>query len=441
MSDFVQMEWAAQALKECYYDGMRKKGVEVEDNVVFYQLSKAVVQVDTSYIDVFLKDSIKGYDIIEPYAYGYMQSMDKQRFIYFDENNIYNGSMGGYSGFKYFVEIRTGVYAVIASMIYCAPGYTSDSIWVCAVVEKKNFKALNYFMYEWHEYNNQYQQKVSRMYSDFINMTVGWGDLHLHESMKMDIRNNIENFFKAKDFYAENKLPYKRGMLFVGSPGNGKSMTVNLIRQQYVFSDVKFIVKREIADMISDITNAYKENDNEKTRLVVIEEIDKITSIADVQYALLNAIDGTTQMRKSNGGILTLATANEPNKIHKAFTKRPSRFDRVFIFKNPGMDMKIEYLMRLMQKCYTEDEIRYVLENTDMFSMAAVKEVFVNAYLSVVSQQREPTLDEFRSSAELIRKQFNSSDNDFEENGGSSMGFRRLNSDADELVYNMSPVE
>ena len=39
MSDFVRMEWADQALKECYYDGMRKKGVEVEDNVAFYQLT------------------------------------------------------------------------------------------------------------------------------------------------------------------------------------------------------------------------------------------------------------------------------------------------------------------------------------------------------------------------------------------------------------------
>ena len=48
-----------------------------------------------------------------------------------------------------------------------------------------------------------------------------WEDVILEESMKKAIIADVENFFDGQETYAKLKVPWKRGIIYHGPPGNG----------------------------------------------------------------------------------------------------------------------------------------------------------------------------------------------------------------------------
>ena len=65
-----------------------------------------------------------------------------------------------------------------------------------------------------------------------------WEDIFLPPDTKEEIKGLVENFLSSQEFYSKNKIPWKRGILLYGKPGNGKTSIIRTIMSMYNFKPV-----------------------------------------------------------------------------------------------------------------------------------------------------------------------------------------------------------
>src|SRR5689334_13590225 len=69
--------------------------------------------------------------------------------------------------------------------------------------------------------------KSSKLY-DAV-MASSFEQLILQGSLKQQIRDDFMQFLEARAAYNEHGVPWKRGALFIGPPGNGKTLCVKAL--------------------------------------------------------------------------------------------------------------------------------------------------------------------------------------------------------------------
>ena len=53
-----------------------------------------------------------------------------------------------------------------------------------------------------------------------------WSDVILDEDMKENLQKDVNTFFDGRDTYKGLKVPWKRGVIYYGPPGNGKTISI-----------------------------------------------------------------------------------------------------------------------------------------------------------------------------------------------------------------------
>ena len=56
-----------------------------------------------------------------------------------------------------------------------------------------------------------------------------WEDVIMDNEMKETLVNDVEGFFDSRDDYKEFSVPWKRGIIFHGLPGNGKTISIKAL--------------------------------------------------------------------------------------------------------------------------------------------------------------------------------------------------------------------
>ncbi|MEK6536710.1 MAG: ATP-binding protein [Actinomycetota bacterium] len=230
---------------------------------------------------------------------------------------------------------------------------------------------------------------------------LGWDDLILPGDMGAEIRRNVESFLRARDHYRKLRLPFRRGLLFVGPPGGGKSTAAKIIMANVKARPLLLSLRDEIKD--STIESAFREAASLPPAILLIEDLDKLTSSKNVAMSyLLNLLDGL----ETHEGFLLIATSNEPEKIDRALLHRPSRFDRVFHFGLPGTDERRRLLALRGQGRFLDQALAEAAEATAGLTLAYVQEVVVSAMLSALHEGREPQDTDLLASAKRLQEQY-----------------------------------
>jgi hypothetical protein len=55
---------------------------------------------------------------------------------------------------------------------------------------------------------------------------VEWSDLVIHFNVRTLLKNDFESFWQREEWFQENRMPFRRGYLLHGPPGNGKTSAV-----------------------------------------------------------------------------------------------------------------------------------------------------------------------------------------------------------------------
>ncbi len=160
---------------------------------------------------------------------------------------------------------------------------------------------------------------------------------------KKILLDDFKTFVDNKQWYINRGLRYKRGYLFFGPPGNGKtSLCIAMARKLH-----KNIYFMNLSDFEKDsqFTNSFRSVPSNS--IIVVEDIDRMTIGGDKNISLspiLNCVDGSF----SREGQIVIFTTNHIDKLDPALI-RSGRIDIKCLFDNPKKPEVEKYLSRFFE--------------------------------------------------------------------------------------------
>lgn len=210
-----------------------------------------------------------------------------------------------------------------------------------------------------------------------------WDDLFLPPDLKSDIRSLVENFLASQEFYLQNQIPWKRGFLLFGPPGNGKTSLIRTIIAQYNFKPITVIP--DANDEV--VREAFSYAAEQSPALLYFEDLDSLLERSLDPSSFLNLMDGVA----SKNGLLVIATANDISKLRSNITDRPSRFDRKFKLPTPDAKMAQAYLKKWFDDLITTKKCKSLAKHAERheFSYAYLKELYISSMFEALSNDRQ----------------------------------------------------
>ncbi|KAF4503397.1 ATPase [Fusarium agapanthi] len=226
-----------------------------------------------------------------------------------------------------------------------------------------------------------------------------WDAVILDEDMKNSLIDDHISFFESRQTYTGLGVPWKRGIIYHGPPGNGK--TISIKATMHMLSDrtpsIPTVYVRSLESWMGPQGSLYMIF--QKARefapcYLVFEDIDSLVT-PDVRSYFLNEVDGL----KQNDGIFIIASTNHLELLDPGIAKRPSRFDRKYYFPDPNIDQREAYCRFWQKKLKSNKEIEFpdklckaIAEITDKFSFAYIQEAFIATLLAIARRSKnKPT--------------------------------------------------
>ena len=249
--------------------------------------------------------------------------------------------------------------------------------------------------------------KDENLFQDIKGAT--FDNLVLRGTLKQEIRDDLMQFFASRTLYEKYHIPWKRGILFIGPPGNGKTHAVkaliNSMEQPCLY-----------VKSLHGIQQVFDRARRTSPCILVIEDLDSQLHPQN-RSAFLNELDGFA----ANIGIVTLATTNHPERLDP-----PSRFDRKYHFELPDAPERFAYLTGWNASLeptlqLSNEGISKISELTTDFSFAYLKELFLSAMMQWITRPEQNTMEEvMMSKVATLREQMASAStlDDAEVGGG-----------------------
>lgn len=186
------------------------------------------------------------------------------------------------------------------------------------------------------------------------------------------VLQQIEEFWGREEFFKELGLIYKRGILFYGPAGCGKTSIIRMIANEIIKRDGLVISITDI-DNDQDILLKLREVEPNRPIMCIFEDIEKLLENKETESDTLSFLDGEKQI----GNVIYLGTTNKPDILEDRVMKRPGRFDLIIGLNPPVAEARSAYLQRLFKTHATPEEMEKMVLETDGLGMAHLRELAV----------------------------------------------------------------
>jgi len=170
--------------------------------------------------------------------------------------------------------------------------------------------------------------------------------------IKEELLNDINEFLNSEQWFKKIGVPWRRGYLLCGSPGNGKSSLVTAVASELdldiYIANINGMGDKELSDLFSRIYGK---------SILLLEDIDCILANRDEKNngpnlsTLLNALDGVN----AGEGRLVFMTTNHVDKLDPALI-RPGRIDLKIALPNATAYQAREMYKRFFPGCKNASE-------------------------------------------------------------------------------------
>ncbi|MBI2807863.1 MAG: ATP-binding protein [Planctomycetes bacterium] len=192
---------------------------------------------------------------------------------------------------------------------------------------------------------------------------------------------NVIRFVTQRPQLAKLGMSTKKGILFYGLPGTGKTYTIHYLASALPEITTLLITEEQI-NLLSDYMALARLL---QPSMVVIEDADLIArdrtaTAGPGQEMFLNKLLNEMDGLRPDADILFILTTNRPETLEAALTSRPGRIDQAIEFPLPD-EAGREKLIRLYAKeaPITDNIVQATIKLTENVSAAFIKELMRRA--------------------------------------------------------------
>jgi AAA+ superfamily predicted ATPase len=191
------------------------------------------------------------------------------------------------------------------------------------------------------------------------------------DSISATVLDEIRRFWDTGDRFARYGYLHRRGYLFYGKQGCGKSSLIGRIVSD-IISDGHAAFFCQHPYYFVRCMEKFREVEPARPIVCIFEDIDAI--IANYGDAdLLQWLDGNHQVDK----VVNLASTNYPEKLDRRIVSRPRRFDRILRIDAPDARTREAYFSKKVSEL-TPAEVSQWVELTEGLPFAALAEMVIS---------------------------------------------------------------